>query len=238
VYALKVRIKFKKSGVMKFIGHLDIMRYFQKAMRRTDIDIAYSEGYSPHQIMSFAAPLGVGITSDGEYIDIQIKTSVSSKAAVEQLNQAMVEGCEVLSFRKLADDSKIAMSIVEAADYEVTFREGYAPAGKWEDKVEDFFSQEQIVVMKKTKKSEKEVDIKPMIYSISSSDGEVFMQVASGSANNLKPELVMQAFCKYIGFEPSEFALSIHRKELYANIGEEESRKLISLEDMGEEIYE
>lgn len=56
---------------MKFIGHLDTMRYFQKAMRRADIDIAYSTGFSPHQIMSFAAPLGVGITSDGEYLDIE-----------------------------------------------------------------------------------------------------------------------------------------------------------------------
>ena len=64
---MRIRIKFRKYGVMRFIGHLDIMRYFQKAMRRANIDIAYSEGFSPHQIMSFAAPLGVGITSDGEY---------------------------------------------------------------------------------------------------------------------------------------------------------------------------
>ena len=63
---MKIRVKFKKWGCMKFIGHLDMMRYFQKAVRRADIDIRYSEGYSAHQIMSFAAPLGVGITSDGE----------------------------------------------------------------------------------------------------------------------------------------------------------------------------
>ena len=67
---MKIRVKFKKWGCMKFIGHLDMMRYFQKAVRRADIDIRYSEGYSAHQIMSFAAPLGVGITSDGEYFDI------------------------------------------------------------------------------------------------------------------------------------------------------------------------
>ena len=67
---MKIRIKFRKWGVMKFIGHLDMMRYFQKVMRRADVDIRYSEGFSPHQIMSFAAPLGVGITSDGEYLDI------------------------------------------------------------------------------------------------------------------------------------------------------------------------
>lgn len=59
---MKIRIKFSKQGAMKFIGHLDTMRYFQKAMRRADVDIRYSEGFSPHQIMSFAAPLGVGLT--------------------------------------------------------------------------------------------------------------------------------------------------------------------------------
>ena len=51
---MKIRIKFSKQGAMKFIGHLDTMRYFQKAMRRADVDIRYSEGFSPHQIMSFA----------------------------------------------------------------------------------------------------------------------------------------------------------------------------------------
>ena len=69
---MKIRIKFRKYGTMKFIGHLDVMRYFQKAIRRAEVNIRYSEGFSPHQIMSFAAPLGVGITSKGEYVDIEV----------------------------------------------------------------------------------------------------------------------------------------------------------------------
>ena len=69
---MKIRIKFKKHGTMKFIGHLDVMRYFQKAIRRSGVDICYSGGFSPHQVMSFAAPLGVGITSNGEYVDIEV----------------------------------------------------------------------------------------------------------------------------------------------------------------------
>ena len=72
-FVLKARIKFCKYGSMKYIGHLDIMRYFQKAIRRSGLPIKYSEGFNPHQIMSFAAPLGVGITSDGEYMDIELK---------------------------------------------------------------------------------------------------------------------------------------------------------------------
>lgn len=235
---MKIRIKFTKSGVMKFVGHLDIMRYFQKVMRRANIDIAYSEGYSPHQIMSFALPLGVGITSDGEYLDIEIKTVLSSQEAMKQLNETMAEGIEVISFRQLSDGNKNAMSIVAAADYDIVFREGSEPNLNWENKINDFFDQEEIIVTKTSKKSVKEVDIKPMIYSISAENGKTTMQIATGSVNNLKPELVMQAFCEYIGFELKEFALMIHRKDLYANVGDDLNRKLIALEEMGEDINE
>ena len=72
---MKVRIKFSKNGPVKFIGHLDVMRYFQKAIRRAEVDIAYSKGFSPHQIMSFAAPLGVGQTSESEYFDIELPSN-------------------------------------------------------------------------------------------------------------------------------------------------------------------
>ena len=104
---MKIRIKFRKSGVMKFIGHLDIMRYFQKAMRRADIDICYSEGFSPHQIMSFAAPLGVGITSDGEYLDIEVHESKSTKEAMADLNASPVDEVESLMSKYDAPSSAV-----------------------------------------------------------------------------------------------------------------------------------
>ena len=115
---MKIRIKFAKEGTMKFIGHLDIMRYFQKAMRRAHIDIAFTEGFSPHMIMSFANPLGVGLTSDGEYFDLELTEPISSKEAVNRLNAQMAEGMEVLSFVQIPDDKKAkGMSIVAGADY-------------------------------------------------------------------------------------------------------------------------
>ena len=61
----------------------DIMRYFQKAMRRAEIPIAFTGGYSPHMVMSFANPLGVGLISDGEYFDIELFESVDFAQAVQ-----------------------------------------------------------------------------------------------------------------------------------------------------------
>ena len=124
---MKIRIKFRKYGTMKFIGHLDVMRYFQKAIRRADVDVCYSGGFSPHQIMSFAAPLGVGNTSNGEYVDIEVSSTKDSETMKKCLNGVMSEGFEVVSYRGLPDDAANAMSIVGAGDYTLAFRPGYEP---------------------------------------------------------------------------------------------------------------
>ena len=94
---MKVRIKFAKAGIARFIGHLDVMRYFQKAVRRAGIAIRYSGGFSPHQLMSFAAPLGVGITSNGEYLDIEVEDDEDTATMKARLNQVMAEGFSVKS---------------------------------------------------------------------------------------------------------------------------------------------
>ncbi len=232
---MNIRMKFKKYGCMKFIGHLDIMRYFQKAIRRADIDIAYSEGFSPHMIMSFAAPLGVGLPSEGEYVDLQVHSCTGSRAAVDALNAVMVEGMEVVSFRLLPETVKNAMASVAAADYFVTFREGYAPEG-WEETFRAFLQKESMPIVKKTKRSEAEVDLKPMLYSCEIRDGGIFMQVACGSVNNLKPELELVAVAIDIGIELAPFALEIARLEVYADLGDETTRKLVPLEELGEDI--
>lgn len=235
---MKIRIKFAKEGTMKFIGHLDVMRYFQKVMRKANVDIRYSEGFSPHQIMSFAAPLGVGTTSRGEYVDIEVLSTDSSAEMVRRMNEVVVEGIEILSYRLLPDTAANAMSIVAAADYRVTFREGKEPED-WDGfaaALEELMGQPEILVLKKTKKGEKETDIRPMIHSLSLDGRTVCMQVAAGSAANLKPDVVIQAAFDRAGLTMEPFALLIHREEVYANAVEDGVEKLVPLEWFGEEI--
>lgn len=235
---MKVRIKFTKQGAMKFIGHLDIMRYFQKAMRRADVDIKYSEGFSPHQVMSFAAPLGVGLTSNGEYMDIEVNSTEDSGTMVKRLNDVMVEGISVLSYRRLEDGVKNAMSMVAAADYTVTFRDSAKPADLdvFFEELEAFYRQEELVITKKTKRGEREVDLKPLIYDLHREGDAVFMQLSTGSSDNIKPELVLEAFYSQKGLEFSELYVQIQREEVYGNTGDGEHRVLTPLEDFGEDI--
>ena len=120
---MKIRVKFSKHGAMKFIGHLDIMRYFQKAIRRAEIPIVFTEGFSPHMVMSFASPLGVGIESEGEYMDIEIKEPLSTEEAVRRLDAVMSEGMRILDFRQIPEEkASNAMALVAAADYRIRFR--------------------------------------------------------------------------------------------------------------------
>lgn len=219
---MKIRIRFSKQGQMKFIGHLDMVRYFQKVMRRADVDVAYSEGFSPHQKMSFAAPLSVGVISTGEYFDLEVNSTDSSEEMLKRINEQNVEGVEVLSYKLLPEDAKNAMSVVSGADY-IAYTDAFS-----DEVIKNFMAQDEIKILKKTKKSEKEVNIRPMIFDMHLCDKGVFMQVSQGSAANLKPELVISAMAEFAGVEIPEY-MTYERVDMYCL----ENDKLISLDDVG-----
>lgn len=210
---------------MKFIGHLDMVRYFQKVMRRANVDICYSEGFSPHQKMSFAAPLSVGVISKGEYFDIEVNSSLSSKEMIKNINAQNVEGVKVVSYKELPEGVKNAMSVVAGADYFV-YTDLFT-----EEQVNDFYAQDEINILKKTKKSEKIVDIKPMIHEMKFNEDGIFMKVSQGSAANLKPDLVMSALEQFTGAKLPEF-VQYERLDMYCL----ENDKLVSLSEIGGNI--
>ena len=269
---MNVRVRFAKYGAVKFIGHLDVLRYFQKAVRRSGLKIAYSQGFHPHQIMSFASPLGVGITSEGEYMDMELVADYTPQEIVDALNTAMVEGFTVLSARILSEPEngrkrETAMSLVTAADYLVTIKEndtflGTKSLEELNEAWARFYGQESILVVKKVKKSntETEVDLKPFLYGtvLGTLSGDtvetslpeiaahknnktfykvpeipafaaeqktlcaekrlfsVVLRVSAGSADNIKPELVMEAFARFLGCEmPEALKYQIHRLNMY-----------------------
>ena len=239
---MKIRLRFSKYNTMKYIGHLDMLRYFQKAFRRAKVPMKYSEGFNPHPIMSFAAPLGVGITSEGEYMDIEVTENIDLKELIDALNEQMVEGVDVLSAKVLDDHTKKAMAAVSGATYYVYLKNKSDAFLNMDisSVVSDFYhKQDEIFVVKKTKKGEKEINIKPFVFEL---EGSVFsnesfyrdlkvdilneefccnandpvfrMTVSTGSNDNIKPELVFSALCSYAGINDVP-DIAIHRVDLY-----------------------
>lgn len=244
---MKIRIKFAKTGPVKYVGHLDMLRYFQKLIRRADIDICYSSGFNPHQKMSFAAPLGVGMAGEGEYVDIEVHTAPSSVQAVQVLNVASVEGIEIKSFQRLPDNTLNAMSSVTAADYFIKYRDGYEPDFSFCEEFEKFMAKKVIEIEKETKKSTAVLDIKPFIYeyrcgcdkdflSLPENKNGIFLKLATGSVNNLKPNLVLQAFYQFLKKDMPEFAFDITRIEVYGVKEENGKQKFLPLDNFGENI--
>lgn len=259
---MKVRIKFAKYGAMKFIGHLDMMRFFQKAVRRADIDVKYSEGFSPHQIMSFAAPLGVGIESCGEYLDLEVLSMVSAEDMKEALNQVMAEGVKVLSVTVLPDQAKNAMASVSAATYQLHLKEGNFPVPDLAESVASFYAQDRIPYTKETKKSILEIDLKQGIYEMHVAETEVLtdimssaaavfvtdltenrmsvpcirMTVDASSAGNIKPTVVFEKLCAFAGCEIPLSTIQVTRLETYADMAKEgEKHQFIPLSEISSE---
>lgn len=232
---MKVRIKFSKSGALKFIGHLDVMRYFQKLMRRADIPIAYSEGFSPHQIMSFAMPLGIGDESVAEYVDIEIVEKISSKEAIEKLNEASVNDIRILSFKEIPDGKAYnAMSSITAASYEIKLRDECNHSFDVFSAFYELLSNDEIIVTKQSKKSETTLDIKPFIYEYDVKEDSLYLLVSCGSVMNIKPELVLKAVFDFKGEDFDEYFITTNRLEMYTGVYNESS--FMSLDDIGSDI--
>ena len=181
---MKIRIKFQKQGDLKFIGHLDVMRTFQKLNRRAGIDIRYSGGFSPHQQMSFATPLGLGLTSTGEYVDLDMNTVPDKATFLKQLNDVNVEEMKLLDACLLPADAKNAMSLLAAADYTLRIREGHNAGEGFFEAFEAFLSQDSIPTVKKTKTGFKEVDLKQQIRAWKALPDGLFLQLDTGSVSN------------------------------------------------------
>lgn len=232
----KTRMRFTKTGSIRFIGHLDLMRFFQKAIRRAGLRVAYSKGYSPHQLMSFASPLGVGATTDGDYIDVEFEPNeVAPDEIMARLNDQLTDEVFITGIERMPENFKNSMSMLKASAYMVTEKSSGAFPANYKERFDEFFAQDHIMITKKTKKSEREIDLKPeiMAYSFESEDFEkkigrtlpplhpvyegesIFMKLPSDSGNTIKPEQVMSAFFDFCDHHPDDWSFQVHRCEMW-----------------------
>lgn len=207
---MKIRIKFARGERVKFLGHLDIMRSFQRAFIRAGIQMVYSIGFNPHQKMNFAQPLGVGVVSCGDYLDAEVADGQLTSDIMARLNAQMGEGFEVLSVHEIPENAAKGMAAVRYASYIVTVNSGACPA------TDLFLASDSVITVRRTKSGEKETDIRPFVISLNRNDNKYNMTVTAGSENNLKPDLLMQVLFEMSDLEYDRNNLTIMRTELYA----------------------
>ena len=239
----KLRIKFQKTGAIQYIGHLDVMRFFQKCLRRAQVDVCYTTGFSPHQILTFAAPLSVGLESFGEYMDVEVGSITSTEDVIQSLNAASVPEIKIVSAKLLPEGAGNAMASVAAAKYLVEFYEGRVPNIFQEDSdcvhalLDAFLSKESIPYVKEGKKGTREVDLRKGIFEFTWDDARkcLTMTLDASSGENVKPSQVLEALLQEHGEELAENALKITRLDVYTriNASEEDSGDLIPMDEVG-----
>ena len=225
---LRIRIKFEKTGRMQYLGHLDELRVFEQALRRTRIDVARTDGYTPRMILSFASPLGIGKTSRAEYVDVDLWSLLPSEEILARLNREFPDGYRAVSARMIPwYRAAKAMCASAYAAYEVA-----VPGGRdfEQELIDGYLAQERITVIKPDADNRRirEVDIKPGIYSLRpAGPASLRMLLAAGSGDSIRPELVLSSLASYAG-DPDLFGeqfgdgkmrfpgVRIERSEIYA----------------------
>ena len=193
--ASSIRLKFSRKGPVCYIGHLDLLRYFQKAISRSNIKIKYSNGFNPHQIISFAYPLGVSMETEGDYLDIDVEEFDSLEQIVNDLNQVLNEGIKIISASLIPENALNAMASVASADYMISIENGCIT----QDMLDEYLAQNEIMVMKEGKKGEKLVNIRDGIYKLLVKEEGIFMSLASGSSQNIKPQTIIDTINSKFG---------------------------------------
>ena len=206
------RVKYSKGEEVKYVGHLDSMRTFVRCIKRTCIPIKYSNGFNPRVQISFALPLGVGVTSDSEYFDLEIEKKMNDTLLIGELNSVLPTGFRAQKVT-FVENKKSLMSLVKEAVYEIKL-EGNLDFKK----VKELFEKDEIMLEKesKSKKGNQEINLKNYIIDIDFDENEskIIVHSTAGSVNNMTPQFVIQAIEKYVGkIEDYE----IHRKELILN---------------------
>lgn len=211
---MKIRIKFSKSGNVKYVGHLDTMRLFQRAIKVAQLPVAYSQGFSPHSLVYFALPLAVGMQSEGEYMEIVLQEPIPVDDVKERLSRVMVSGIQLLDVFEVEEKTPSLMSLVQGADYKLTLKVLQQPELTATVLKEKVMTSTELIVLKKGKKGIAPVDIKPLILQSDFMDRgdkiNIDLKVFAGSSKNLSPDLFIKAL---LGESPYE--LEVVRKELY-----------------------
>ncbi|MCK9217129.1 MAG: TIGR03936 family radical SAM-associated protein [Firmicutes bacterium] len=210
----RIRLKFKKEKEAIFISHLDLMRTFQRAMRRAKLPLVYSGGFNPRPEMSFGQALSLGIESIGEYLDIAINDDSFDMIAIkDSLNNKLPQGIKVTDIALLNEKAKSSMSIVSHCRYLLNLRVKPENRDAVENAFQDFINQRNINVDKEKPKIKKivSVDIKPLIKEVKLLEYGKGLQidciVSCGSSANLKPELIIKAFEDYLGFNIRDYKI-------------------------------
>ena len=199
----EVRLRFSKTGRLKYISHLDINRAMSRALKRAQIPLWYTEGFNPHPYMSFSLPLSLGVESLCESVDLRIIGDITNDEIKNRLNNVLPQDIKIVDvYDDFRDNSEIVYSDYV---YKFEFKDNEAAF----EKIKNVLSSDEIIALKKGKQGRKrvmkETNIKSFIdkYSISIRNDVIVLNIRllAGPEKNLNPSLLFDTIIRLIDMD-------------------------------------
>ncbi len=222
---MRALYRFAKKDRLRFVSHLDLQRFMQRALNRTSLNIAYSNGFNPHPILSFASALAMGWTSDYELFDVKFASPVTEEVALAEMQAALPPDLPILSVRLVEDNHPALMGKLVMADYEIRL------SGESSEEVcaaiDTFLAQESVIALRKTKSGEKPTDIRPMARILEKRPYGIFARLMLTEKETLKPDLLVNTLASMANVSAPE--MRVHRLML---LGEDAGGNAIPLQEV------
>lgn len=208
----RLRLKFSRGEQLKFLSHLDLMRLWERSLRRAGISPAYSEGFSPHPRISLAAPLAVGVTSQAEIMDIFLENRIHPGAFTEQLTPQLPEGIGIAEIIPVNLQAPSLQSRLRYSEYVVEV-ETPCTAEDMQSRITALLSKDKFPWHHARDTGERYYDLRPLIDDLwmvakQGNTGKIGMRLRNDASGSGRPEQVTRA----LGYDA--YPLSIERTKL------------------------
>lgn len=213
-------MQFQKGDIVRHLGLLDLQRTMQRALRRSNLPVAYSKGFNPHIVMSFASALSSGIAGDAELLDVSLCGDTTEEACLCAMNAVLPPALQATRVRLVDDRFPKVSAAMRTARYRLTLRGGGAKAIA--EDVPAFCAESEIMALRKTKKSETMVNIRPMLHELTAAYDEatdtavLCARVSFVEQATLKPDLLLSSLCAHAQAEPAR--CEIRRTQLLGEV--------------------
>lgn len=199
---MRMMAVFEKGETLRYIGHLDLMRTVQRALRRSNLPVKYSNGFNPHIRLSFAAPLSVGVVGRRELMEVPVEEGVTEKQFVEAFNRVSPECLQIVMARSISDEFPTLMSLVAGSRYTIRLMASHE-ADMAAEAFDRFMALDHYVATRRTKSGENPCDIRPFIKEgniAKTADGyEIKLETVTFANGALKPSLWFECLCTFAG---------------------------------------
>lgn len=187
------RVRFTKEPNLRYLSHLELIRGIERAIRRAQLQMVYSEGFHPHPKLGFGPALAVGIASSDEYFDMELVQEYPEEKILESLNQALTEGLKVLAVKKIIQRVKPLNAVINRASYAMILKVNPQERQEVLDQLNKLLILTTVEVVRNSKEGQKVVNIRPWLHTLTigiKDDDLLELEFGGeiGSGGNLRPD--------------------------------------------------